>query len=181
MRTLHLIRHGPVVVDASKPPIDWELAPAAVEPVRKIAKRLRPVAPKRLVSSTHVKAIQTAAIMAEALDAAIETRSGLEEHHRGKEHFFASSEAFEQAMADFFNQRNDVVLGMESAAAALERFHDAVCAIMAETNDDEVIVSHGAVMALLLERGGNGPAPWIWKRMSQPDYVKVEWPGTKLV
>ena len=111
----------------------------------------------------------------------VEVRSGLEEHHRTKDHLFGSNEEFEQAMCAFFERPDDIVLGIESAAAAMRRFESAVQDVMAETTGDELIVSHGAVMALLLARHGNGTATSIWRELKQPDHLKVSWPSLRRI
>ncbi|MGI9463680.1 MAG: histidine phosphatase family protein [Aestuariivirgaceae bacterium] len=176
MRILHFIRHGPVVVDFDQHSADWKLAPSAEKPVAALAGGLRQVAPTRLVSSNHKKTVETANILSNALNVPVEVRPGLEEHHRDTEHFVRSGEDFEQTMSEFFARPDDIVFGLESAAMALRRFHKAVCEVMAETDNDEVIVTHGAVMALLLAQSGNGSALSIWKDLKQPDHLKVEWP-----
>lgn len=181
MRLLHFVRHAAVAVDPGLPSSDWPLAAGAEAAVSALATGLHGIGPRRIVSSNHRKATQTADILARELGAPVEVHPGLEEHHREQSDFFATRQAFEDAMTAFFEHPNETVLGSESAAAARARFQDAVRNIMTLSDDDEIVVSHGAVMALLLEQDANGSARSIWQRLKQPDHLTIEWPGLRIV
>jgi broad specificity phosphatase PhoE len=181
MRRLHLIRHGPVLVDLRRPPSQWELEPGACEAVAKLALEARGGGLRRIVSSEETKAVQTARTLAAVLGVPVEIRPGLEEHHRLREQHIPSDDDFRKAMAGLFSRPSQVVLGTESAAAALERFHRAVHGVMAETVDDELVVSHGTVISLLVERGGNGEAMSIWRSLRMPDHVALAWPSLRRI
>ena len=181
MRALHFVRHGPVTVDMSRPSEEWELAPDASLAVIKIAERLRRLQPQRIVASHHVKTKQTADILSGILRVPVQIRPGLEEHHRKQKDLFSSRAAFDKAMTDFFKHPGKIVLGTESAEMVHKRFSAALNAIMAETDNDEIIVTHGAVMAVILERAGNGSAADIWLSLKQPDYVVVQWPALQII
>ena len=181
MRILHLVRHGPVNVDLDRPSEEWELAPDGGRMVAEMASKMAAVWPKRIISSHHVKATQTADVLARILNAPVQVRPGLEEHHRDQKDFFETREAFDEAMANFLQKPDEIVLGSESATMALDRFTAAIDTIMAETVDDEVVVTHGAVMALFLESTGNGSAADIWRSLNQPDHVQVSWPGRRVI
>ena len=52
-----------------------------------------------------------------------------------------------------FRRPNDLVLGKETAVAALSRFRSALDEVLAEHPEGNVaVVSHGTVIALLLEK-----------------------------
>ncbi len=180
MRTLHFVRHGPVTVDLNRPSEEWELTPDARPAIAELARKLSGLEPRRIISSHHVKATQTAGVLADILQAPVEVKTGLEEHHRDQKDFFSSRTAFDEAMAAFFRRPEEIVLGRESARMARDRFAAAIDAIMAETDEDEMIVTHGAVMAVYLASAGNGPAEDIWRRLGQPDHLRVEWPGLQI-
>jgi broad specificity phosphatase PhoE len=134
-----------------------------------------------VVSSSETKAVQTARILAEVLGVPVESRPGLEEHHRFPEHHIASDDGFRKAIAELFARPTEVVFGAESASTALERFHRAIQAIMAETGGDELVVSHGTVISLLVERGRNASALSIWRCLQMPGHVALDWPALRRV
>jgi broad specificity phosphatase PhoE len=179
MRRLHLIRHGPVRVGLGRPSSQWELAPGAREAVAALACKVRDAGIRRVVSSSETKAVQTARVLAEELGVPVESRPGLEEHHRLPEHRIPSDDAFRRAIAELFARPTEIVFGAESASMALERFHRAIHAIMAETGGDELVVSHGTVISLLVERGRNASALSIWRSLQMPDHVALEWPDLR--
>jgi len=72
-----------------------------------------------------------------------------------------------------------VVFGTECARAAGERFHSPIHDVLVETDGEETVVSHGTVIRLLMERGGNGPVRSIWRSLKLPDHVKLEWPSLR--
>jgi 2,3-bisphosphoglycerate-dependent phosphoglycerate mutase len=181
MRRLHLIRHGRVLVDPRQPPSQWELERGACEAVASLALEVGGAGLRRVVSSEETKAVQTARALAAVLGVPVDLRPGLEEHHRLREQHIPSDADFHKAMAGLFSRPSQVVLGTESASAALERFHGAIHDVMAETGDDELVVSHGTVISLLMERGGNGAAMSIWCSLRMPDHVVLAWPSLQRV
>ena len=133
------------------------------------------------MSSSQVKAIETARLLAFSLDLPLEIREGLEEHHRSKQDFIAGHDEFRTKIAAFFAQPNALVFGQESADMAFKRFDKAIDALMRETLNDELIVSHGTVISLLLARTGNGDPMEIWSTLQFPDHVSLSWPGLKRI
>lgn len=155
----------------------WRLAPDSAARVREFAGRFRPCRLRRIVTSPEPKAVETAQLLAGVLDLPTETRDGLEEHHRLVEQQTPDRTAFLANVNRFFAQPDAVVFGTESAAAAHQRFRSAVEAVMDETDDDELIVSHGTVMSLLIAAGGNGAPLDIWSSLTLPDHIALDWPS----
>ncbi|MEQ8395544.1 histidine phosphatase family protein [Thalassobaculum sp.] len=181
MRVLHLVKHAPVTVDFGVPSQEWRLAPDAPARINSFAERFRNCGLHRVVASTETKATATGRIMAERLDLPLEIRDGLEEHHRLVAQQTRGAEAFAANVRRFFAQPDEVVFGAESASAARVRFRSAVETIMGETADDELIVSHGTVMTLLIAEGGNGEPMDIWSSLRLPDHVALDWPSLKRI
>lgn len=179
-RKLHLVRHGAVKVDLNLESSEWGLAPDAAPAILELSHKLVGRGFRRIVASTHRKATETAGILADALDLGVDVRAGLEEHHRSKAQLSPSQEAFHAGMLRFFAQPGEVVVGTESAEAALGRFREAITGIMAETEDDELIVSHGAVISLLAAAAGNGRAEDLWQSLRMPDHLEFDWPSLSL-
>lgn len=181
MRRLHLVRHAPVVVDFAVPAREWPLAAGSDHDVRDLAGRLAAIGLRRIVTSPEGKAIATGGLLATALGLPVEARSGLEEHHRLVGQQAPDRAVFEANVRRFFDRPEEVVFGTESAVGALARFRAAVAAVMDETGGDELIVSHGTVMSLLVAAGGNGTAMSVWSSLALPDLVTLDWPGLRRV
>ena len=132
-----------------------------------------------MLSSRLPKATETARIIANALDLPLQLRDGLEEHHRLKEDYIAGEGAFRDILDQFFRRPEEMVLGQESATDALKRFAGAIRDLMDETEDDELVVSHGTVISLLLAQGGNGSPMELWSSLKSPDHIAVGWPDLR--
>ena len=132
-----------------------------------------------MLSSRLPKAEETARIISRGLDLPLQLRDGLEEHHRLKEDYIAEEGAFRDVLADFFRRPEETVFGQESAAEALERFAGAIKNLMGETEDDELVVSHGTVISLLLAQGSNGSPMDLWSSLKSPDHIAVGWPDLR--
>ena len=179
-RRLHLVRHGAVEIDLDLDSSEWELAADAAPDILELVDRLSGHGFRRIVASPQRKATATARLLADALDLPVEVRDGLEEHHRLKAQQSASEAEFRSSLRRFFAHPDEVVFGAESAVAALDRFRAAVAGVMAETEDDELIVSHGTVISLLAASGGNGRAQDIWASLRLPDHLVLAWPSLLL-
>ncbi|MDJ0945632.1 MAG: histidine phosphatase family protein [Kiloniellales bacterium] len=179
-RRLHRVRHGPVVVDPERDSRDWVLAAEAAPLILALSDGLSGRGLRRVLASPQGKAVATARILAEALALPVEVRDGLEEHHRLKAQQGASEAAFRADMARLFARPEEVVFGSKSAAAALARFRGALSGIMAESDADELVVSHGTVISLLAAAGGNGRAEDIWASLRLPDHLVLAWPSLAL-
>lgn len=179
MRLLHLVRHAAVIPDPDRAPTEWGLAPGAEASLRDLLRRFDRSRLRRVLSSRLPKAVETARIIADGLDLPLELRDGLEEHHRLKEDYIAGEGAFRDVLADFFHRPEETVFGQESAAEALERFAVAIQVLMGESRDDELVVSHGTVISLLLAQGRNGSPMELWSALKSPDHIAVSWPGLR--
>ena len=181
MRLLHLVRHAPVIDDLDRASTEWVLAPNAGASVRDLLRKFDHSRLRRVLSSRQKKATETARILASSLDLPFEIREGLEEHHRLKEDYIAGDADFRQMLADFFDRPDELVFGQESADTALKRFSGAIHSLMNETDDDELIVSHGTVISLILASGKNGSPMELWSSLTSPDHIAVLWPSLQRV
>lgn len=179
MRRLHLVRHAPVIVEFGTPAEEWMLAPGAEVPVTALAERLSDARLRRIVASPEPKAAGTAGFLAGALGLPVETRSGLEEHHRLADQQSPDRATFAANVRRFFERPSDVVFGTESADQAHSRFRQAVAEVMGEALDDELIVTHGTVMTLLISRAGGEAAMDVWSSLMLPDLVVLDWPSLR--
>lgn len=180
MRLLHIVRHAPVTVDPHRALADWKLAPGAEASVRDLILGIDPARLRRVVSSREGKARKTDRIIAAGLNLPVQVVDGLEEHHRLKEDHVADGVAFRQSVAEFFGRPDHLVFGQETASEALGRFQGAIQRLLEETENDQLVVSHGMVMSLFLASAGNGTPLALWSDLKFPDHVAVLWPSRSI-
>ena len=175
MRWLHLVRHAPVKMDPDVMASDWELASDGEASILAILDSVEASRLERIVTSQEVKAKQTGELLAAHLGLPLETRPGLEEHHRGQADFLNEA-GFKAALASFFSWPNEVVFGEESAAMSFNRFAAAIREMMNETNHDELVVSHGRVISLFVASLQRADPMEVWSSLKLPDHIPIEWP-----
>lgn len=108
---------------------------------------------RRIVSSTEVKAQETAGLLAATLGVPVEVREGMEENDRSATGYLP--EAQFQEMADaFFARPRESVAGWERAQDAQARIVAAISRTLAELQEHRQVpvlfVGHGGVGTLLL-------------------------------
>jgi broad specificity phosphatase PhoE len=159
MLKLILIKHASPQVIPGTPPETWKLSEPGRESCLRLAEALRAHSPGVVVSSIEPKAIETAEIVAQALQIPSHTAPELHEHDRSNVPHMRSSE-FISSMELFFRRPSELVLGNETASAALSRFEKAVQGVLDQyaSHDSIAIVSHGTVIALLLAKHANKSA-----------------------
>jgi broad specificity phosphatase PhoE len=101
----------------------------------------------------------------------------LHEHERDTVVFLRRAE-FEAAVAGFFARPDELALGRETAAQALDRFSRAVDGVLAAHPQGTVaIVTHGTVLSLFVAaRTGVDPFPF-WRDLALPELVVQDLPG----
>jgi broad specificity phosphatase PhoE len=178
MRTLILIKHASPQVVPGAPPETWKLSEQGRQSCLPLAESLRAHSPGVIISSIEPKAIETAQIVAQALQIPTHTASGLQEHDRSNVPHMRSSE-FIASMELFFRRPRELVLGQETADAALNRFEQAVQGVLEQyaSHDTIAIVSHGTVIALLLAKHTNKSAFHLWREWGLPSFAVVEIPS----
>jgi broad specificity phosphatase PhoE len=181
MRKLILIKHARPQVEEDVPSHEWELSEEGRQSCRALVPILAKHEPRVVVTSDEPKAIQTGAIVAEALGIATRIGDGLYEHDRTNVPMMASRE-FISTMALFFKQPRRLVLGRETAAEALDRFERAVTRVLEEEGQDAVaVVTHGTVLALFAEAHGAGDGFGLWRKMGLPSTAVFSAPGMEII
>ncbi len=144
------ITHPQVRVDPDTPVPQWGLSDIGVSRARSASalpwvRRLR-----RIVSSAEIKAMETAAILAEAAGIDYETVDAMHENDRSATGFLSPSE-FEKAADWFFAHPTESFRGWEKAIDAQRRIVRAVEAALAGHDPARPIafVGHGGVGTLL--------------------------------
>lgn len=183
MRTLILIRHAMVHVDPERPSHTWTLSADGRSACARLAAKLAPYQPGVIVCSQEPKAHATGQETAGVLGIPCHTAPGLHEHLRHTTPYFDSKSAFETAVARFFSQPDELVLGEETAAAAADRFATAVAAVMADRAEPTVaIATHGTVLTLYVSGHNPHVAPIpFWQQLTLPAYAVLSYPQNKLL
>jgi broad specificity phosphatase PhoE len=180
-RVVVLVKHALPVLDASLPPRDWHLGAAGKAEAQRLADRLRPFLPFRLISSPEPKALSTSAIVAAALKVPVHSVEGLQEFDRPPLPIM-SLEEHQRVNAEIFSEPDRAVLGSESAHAALARFSSALLAeIPAIRSGNLVAVSHGTVISLFTARHNDVDPFTIWRALACASFAVLELPSFSLV
>ena len=181
-RRLILVKHALPTVVPGVPPARWTLGAAGRASCALLASRLRAYNPALIAASDEPKAAETARLLADALGQTTPVRHDhdLREHERGPEDFFASNDAFHDAVRRLFDRPDERVFGRESAAVAKSRFAVAVDRLLAATpTGDLIVVAHGTVISLFVAaRAGLAPFP-LWRSLQPPSYVALTLPDLR--
>ncbi len=171
MPQLILVKHSLPEIVPNLPPSQWPLSEVGRLRCKTLADRLAAHHPNVVVASTEPKAAETGQILANLLGRPFATAEALREHDRHTVGFL-SAEQFDVAIARFFENPKNLVLGRETADQAHQRFATAIGAIIARYPTETVAaVTHGTVMALFVARAtGLDPFPF-WKRLGTPAFV----------
>ena len=150
-QTVRFITHPDVVVDPAVPVPDWPLSERGRTRMRAVLRQPWAADLRALFCSAERKAIDGAAILAEALGLPVAEIAGLGENDRSSTGYLPKLE-FEAVADAFFARPQDSVRGWERAADAQARIVAAVEEALrrAPPDGDIAIVSHGAVGALHL-------------------------------
>ncbi len=176
-----LIKHGAPVLDATRPANEWQLAESAAPRCRALAAGLAPLRPAALFSSVEPKAAATAALFGAVLGLDAVPHAGLHEHDRSNQTGLLDAERWQATVARLFAEPDTVVLGRETASAALARFGAAIDEIIAATPGQTVaVVAHGTVIALLATARAGVDGFALWQRLELPSAVVLALPSWRL-
>jgi|tagenome__1003787_1003787.scaffolds.fasta_scaffold20062622_1 broad specificity phosphatase PhoE len=178
MRKLILIKHASPQVQPDLPPERWPLSEEGRAKSALLTKRVAEFAPAAVVSSEELKAAETGRIVAGLLGVPFDTAADLHEHDRSNVPQLRSAE-FISMMELLFRRPNELVLGTETALAALSRFQSALDEVLIEHPEGNVaVVSHGTVIALLLEKLDPRRRGFdVWRAMKLPSFAVLSLPA----
>jgi broad specificity phosphatase PhoE len=176
MAKLILVKHAAPQVVPDLPPVQWHLSEEGRARCDTLAQAIHPFAPAVVVSSEELKAKETAEIVGTRLGVPHHSAPDLHEHDRSNVPHMASRE-FISMVELFFRRPGELVLGNETAVAALSRFRSAVDEVLLEHPGGNVaVVSHGTVIALLLESLGGRRGFDVWRAMKLPSFAVLNTP-----
>lgn len=178
VRSLVLIKHSAPQIHADVPPADWRLSDEGRARARELALRVDPGNARVVFTSREPKATETAAILAEAWGLELRPADGLHEHERPARGLMAR-EVFDERIRSLFARPSEQVFGTESADEARRRFTAALMRLIASTQDDIVVVTHGTVLTLFVAEA-TGVEPFtFWRRLALPCAVTLSLPELK--
>ncbi|MCF2145604.1 histidine phosphatase family protein [Desmonostoc muscorum LEGE 12446] len=175
MQRLILVKHSLPEKIESIPAREWALSSEGRQRSHFLADKLADFQPGIIAASTEPKAIETAQIIAQKFNQQVEIVEGLQEcvgvaRRRHRTNFgFVEEKKFFETLEAFFATLDKLVMGLETATQANQRFQQAVENIIAKTpHDDVMIVAHGTVMTLFVA-GCTGIEPFqFWRQLGQP-------------
>jgi broad specificity phosphatase PhoE len=180
VKRLILIRHSVPDMRRDIAAADWRLSADGVARASSLARTLQPSGATKVFTSVEPKAIETAKALADVWGLDVEEVPGLQEHERPAAQWL-SREEFEQKVRDLFGRPGEIVFGAESADHARRRFTMAVMRLIARTDADVVVVTHGTVLTLFVAEA-TGVEPFaFWKKLSMPCAVVLRLPELSLV
>jgi len=179
MGNLILIKHAAPEVVPGVPSEQWRLSEQGRASCAPLATALRSHEPAVVVASAEPKASETGELLARELAVPFHTAPNLHEHDRSNVPHLRSGE-FISLMEVLFRKPNQLVLGRETAAGALKRFRNALDDVLEAHGADGktvAVVSHGTVIALLLEQLGGRGGFDVWRAMKLPSYAVLRLPA----
>ena len=163
--SLILVRHARPKIDPDTPPSSWELCPDGVTATEQLAERLARFSPVAAVTSSEVKALETARILAAALKVPLDVDPQLGEHKR-QHASFGTEEDFQSRIAEVFAHPHQPAPGGESAEQACERLTQALASHKARPL---LAVTHGTVLSLYVAKLLGLDAHDLWRNLHTPD------------
>ena len=160
-RTIYLVRH----CDASGQEPDAELTAEGRVQAEELADFLKELNVKRIVSSPFTRAVQSVKPAAERLGLDIRTDERLQERVLGSGEMPDWLEKLEESFMD----SNVKLSGGESGLEAQDRAAE----VIADATDGTVIVTHGNLMALMLQSADPAYGFEEWKSLSNPDVFEM--------
>lgn len=181
MKNIILVKHSLPKIVPTIPANEWRLSKSGQFRCKTLAEELKTYAPDVFISSVEPKAIETAQIIAGLLSKPFSIFEGLHEHDRAGVDFL-DKEQFEAKVNDFFSHPDRLVFGKETANQAIERFSKALTSVEVKHPDKNiVVVAHGTVITLFVEKSNNLEAFSFWKKLGLPSFVVLSLPHHKLV
>ena len=173
MNNLILVRHSEPEIQPGEPASTWQLSERGRAKAKLLADELRAFGPASIWCSKEPKAIETAQILAGALNAPLHIIDGLEEHHRSSVPYFPALDDFEHAVERFFRNPDKLVLGEETAHQALHRFTAAIDRAKETAAGTIIVVTHGTVMTLYMASVSSVEPMCFWRNLDTPSFVAL--------
>jgi len=181
LKNIILVKHSLPEIIPTIPAKEWRLSKSGQVRCKALAEKLESYLPDVFISSVEPKAVETAQITASLLNKPFSIFEGLHEHDRTGVDFL-DKEHFEAKVKEFFSFPDRLFLGQETASQATARFSKALTSVEVEhPNKNIVLVAHGTVITLFVEKFNNLESFSFWKKLDLPSFVVLSLPHHKLV
>lgn len=178
-RKLILVKHSLPEKQPDIPAAHWKLAPAGRELCSPLAAHLQRHLPTSVFASLEPKATETGQLLAASLQLPFANHPDLHEHVRGN--YYPTQEEFETAVARFFANPAQQVMGQETALAAQTRFATAINSILEKSSaTNPLIVAHGTVITLFVAVHNSIDSFQFWRSLGLPSFVVLDLPDFTL-
>jgi broad specificity phosphatase PhoE len=186
--SLILVKHAMPELNDNLPAKEWVLGEKGKKQAEKFSKFIAENLDFDTViySSPEPKAMATAQILSEKLNASIELEKNLKELDRPVLNI-VSEEVHNDRNEAIFENPGEAVIGDESANEALARFEKGIKEVMTKPlvdsmKDERIVVTHGTVMSLFLSKYNSELQAFdVWKTLSCPSYAIVSIPDFKIL
>jgi broad specificity phosphatase PhoE len=169
MTDLILIRHSQTDARPDIAKHEWGLTTEGQRRAETLPPLLAEYKPFVLASSPEMKARQTAGVIALRYNLDVREVADLREHDRHSVEWMGSEKAFRASVIHFFEHSDELVLGEETGQQALNRFINAVNALIDQYSDSNIVaVTHRSVITLFAAKFAGVDAVSFWKSLTQP-------------
>jgi broad specificity phosphatase PhoE len=173
-KQLILVKHSLPEIEEHRPAREWKLSEQGRARARQLAERLKDFQPDVIVCSSEPKAKETADIVAKAHRLELQVVSNLHEHDRSNVPYQAQGE-FQASVREFFQRRDVLVYGQETADQAHARFQQAMLSVLnAYANRTVLVVTHGTVISLFVSRRVGISDFALWGELGCPSFVVID-------
>jgi broad specificity phosphatase PhoE len=161
---LVLVRHSTPEIVQGVPASGWRLSADGKIAAAALAPRLRPFNASAIWSSPEPKALETAEIVAEALDLPIRPTPDLREHDRTSLGFIDKA-TLEAGVERLLRSDDDLVFGDETARSVFARMERA---LLRGDGENLLAVTHGTAAAIFVSRISGIDSVEFWRSLRTP-------------
>lgn len=171
-----LIKHSEPVVDLGITPANWGLSDRGKQRAGLLAAYLADRKINALYSSSEVKAVQTAEIVASSTGLSINVVHDLREHDRENTPV-EEAEKWRSLVVESIRKQDEQIYGSETVGTARMRFAKAIERLVkSDSGQNVAVIAHGTVISTFVaELLEIDPIP-IWESLGLPGLLEVEWP-----
>lgn len=174
MGELLLIKHAPPEITPQVISHRWVLSAEGRARCGWLAEVCRSRGVRRIFASPEPKTLETAALVAMALDLPVRPLDGLQENDRTGLGF-VSAGALEARIAAYFEHPDAVVIGAESARSVLTRFQAAIdLAARGATEGVVAVVTHGTAMSGFIAAHNAVTPLEAWRDLTLPGVAVLD-------
>ncbi len=173
MDRLLLVRHAEPEIDVEIPASEWKLTSRGIVSTTNLAPVLAGFEPSLVVTSPERKAIETARVLADALQLPVHASAHFAEQGAGAHEFIEDYGEFQDMVRRYFEQPDEVVMRREAAVDAAKRFAQGVREL-AGRDGTVVLVTHGRILSSWLADWCGVNALDVWTALRMPDAMDVD-------